>query len=162
MKITTKPKASDMRKKRVAANCRVSTLLDAQEDSLETQTAYYKSYIEAHPAWEFAGIYADKKTGTDSENRAGFQQMIDKACSGGIDTIAEIIARRTGIRTGTAIAAAGILTCLSAALVYDFQAVLIGIVVTALNGILLNLAVHLKTWLHSFRESGLSEVPVLK
>lgn len=82
--------------------------------------------------------------------------------SGGIDTIAEILARRTGIRTGTAIAAAGILTCLTAALVYDFKAVLIGIVVTALNGILLNLAVHLKTWLRAFRNSGLEEVPVLK
>lgn len=87
MKITTKPRARDMRKKRVAAYCRVSTLLDVQEDSLETQTAYYKSYIEAHPDWEFAGIYADQKTGTDSEKRVGFQQMVDKACSGGIDTI---------------------------------------------------------------------------
>ena len=87
MRITTKPRARDERKKRVAAYCRVSTLLDAQEDSLETQTAYYKSYIEAHPDWEFAGIYADQKTGTDSEKRVGFQQMVDKACSGGIDTI---------------------------------------------------------------------------
>lgn len=87
MKITTKPRARDMRKKRVAAYCRVSTLLEVQEDSLETQTTYYKSYIEAHPDWEFAGIYADQKTGTDSEKRIGFQKMIDRACAGGIDTI---------------------------------------------------------------------------
>ncbi len=61
MKITTKPRTRDLRKKKVAAYCRVSTLLNVQEESLETQTAYYKSYIEAHPDWEFAGIYAGKK-----------------------------------------------------------------------------------------------------
>ena len=87
MRITTKPRARDTRKKKVAAYCRVSTLLEVQEESLETQTAYYRTYIEAHPDWEFAGIYADKKTGTDSEKRIDFQNMIDKACSGGIDTI---------------------------------------------------------------------------
>ncbi len=87
MKITTKPRTRDLRKKRVAAYCRVSTLLEAQEDSLDTQTAYYKTYIEARPDWEFAGIFADKKTGTDAEKRVDFQRMIDKACSGGIDTI---------------------------------------------------------------------------
>lgn len=87
MKITTKPRTRDLRKKKVAAYCRVSTLLDVQEESLEMQTAYYKTYIEAHPDWEFAGIYADKKTGTDSEKRVEFQKMIDKACTGGIDTI---------------------------------------------------------------------------
>lgn len=59
--------------------------------------------------------------------------------SGGIDTAAEIIARRCNIRTGTAISAAGILTCFSGLLAYDLKVVLIGIAVTGLNGIILNL-----------------------
>lgn len=87
MKIITKPRTRDMRKRRIAAYCRVSTLLEVQEDSLETQTAHYKNYIEANPYWEFAGVFADKKTGTDSEHRTGFQKMIDLACAGKIDTI---------------------------------------------------------------------------
>lgn len=87
MKIITKPRTRDMRKRRIAAYCRVSTLLEVQEDSLETQTAHYKNYIEANPDWEFVGVFADKKTGTDSEHRTGFQKMIDLACAGKIDTI---------------------------------------------------------------------------
>lgn len=59
--------------------------------------------------------------------------------SGGIDTAAEIIANRFNIRTGTVISAAGILTCFSGLLVYDLKVVLIGIAVTGLNGIILNL-----------------------
>ena len=35
----------DQHKKRVAAYCRVSTLLEEQEDSIETQSNYYQSYI---------------------------------------------------------------------------------------------------------------------
>ena len=87
MKIYTKQRMRDTRKKRVAAYCRVSTLLESQEDSLEVQARYYTAYIEANPDWEYAGIYYDSKTGTDASRRSGFQRMIDKACNGQIDTI---------------------------------------------------------------------------
>lgn len=87
MKIIIKSKESEARKKRIAAYCRVSTLLEAQDESLETQTAYYRNYIEANPDWKFAGVYSDRKTGTDAKRREGFQKMIDKACNGKIDTI---------------------------------------------------------------------------
>lgn len=87
MKIYTKQRMRDIRKKRVAAYCRVSTLLESQEDSLEVQARYYTAYIEANPDWEYAGIYYDSKTGTDASRRSGFQRMIDKACNGQIDTI---------------------------------------------------------------------------
>ncbi len=36
-----------------------STDSDEQETSYETQIEHYTSYIESHPDWVFAGIYAD-------------------------------------------------------------------------------------------------------
>ena len=45
---------------RVAAYCRVSTDLDDQLNSYETQKAYYTEYIRKNPKWRFAGIYADE------------------------------------------------------------------------------------------------------
>ncbi len=44
---------------RVAAYCRVSTLLEQQESSFEAQKSYYTEMISANPNWKMAGIYAD-------------------------------------------------------------------------------------------------------
>ncbi|MBR1658547.1 MAG: recombinase family protein [Synergistaceae bacterium] len=77
----------DQHKKRVAAYCRVSTLLEEQEDSIETQSNYYQSYIASHDDWDFAGIYSDEKSGLDAEKRKGFQQMIKDALEGRVDYI---------------------------------------------------------------------------
>ena len=77
----------DRHKKRVAAYCRVSTLLEEQEDSIETQSNYYQSYIASHEDWDFAGIYSDEKSGLDAEKRKGFQQMIKDALEGRVDYI---------------------------------------------------------------------------
>ena len=74
-------------KKRVAAYCRVSTLLDAQQDSLETQTEYYSGKIRSNPDWEFAGIYSDERSGTDAKHRVGFQNLIRDAQDGKVDII---------------------------------------------------------------------------
>ena len=87
MKFTRIPRKRDLHKKRVAAYCRVSTLLEEQEDSFETQVSYYKSFIEANDEWEFAGIYSDEKSGTKAENRAGFQKLIRDALDGKVDYI---------------------------------------------------------------------------
>lgn len=87
MKITRIPRKRDLHKKRVAAYCRTSTDLDNQEDSYEMQMAYYTSFIEAHEEWEFAGIYADEKSGTKAENRPGFQKLIRDALDGKVDYI---------------------------------------------------------------------------
>ena len=84
-KIEAKPKRTTFR---VAAYARVSTKKEQQEESYETQKAYYQKKIEETPGWEFTGIYADKaKTGTKAKNRPGFQQMIADAESGKIDII---------------------------------------------------------------------------
>lgn len=87
MKITRIPRARDKHKKLVAAYCRVSTTLENQEESYETQLNYYTNYIKSNPEWEFAGVYSDEKSGTQAENRPGFQEMIRKALKGKIDYI---------------------------------------------------------------------------
>lgn len=53
-----------MKKKRVAAYCRVSKDIEEQETSIRIQMESYNQIIREHPDWELAGIYADKgKTG---------------------------------------------------------------------------------------------------
>lgn len=87
MRITRIPRNRDLRKKRVAAYCRVSTLLEEQEDSFETQVSYYTAYIASHEDWEFAGIYSDEKSGTKAENRPGFQKLIRDALEEKVDLV---------------------------------------------------------------------------
>lgn len=83
-----KIEASVAKKKlKVAAYCRVSTKRAEQEDSLEVQEATYTRYIQSNPAWEFAGLYADTRSGLNAEKRAGFLHMIADARAGKIDLI---------------------------------------------------------------------------
>jgi len=74
-------------KKRVAAYCRVSTDMEVQLSSIETQMESYKQMILEHPNWELAGIYADQETATEAHNRKEFQRMIADARAGKIDMI---------------------------------------------------------------------------
>lgn len=76
-----------LRRKRVAAYCRVSTGKDAMLHSLSAQVSHYSSYIQARPGWEYAGVYADEAfTGTKNE-RPKFQQMLSDCRAGKIDLI---------------------------------------------------------------------------
>ena len=71
-------------KKRVAAYARVSTLMEEQEESFETQRNYYEAFIRKHPDWELAGIYADRGiTGTSARKRTEFLRMIEASHRGG-------------------------------------------------------------------------------
>ncbi|QNO13321.1 recombinase family protein [Alkalicella caledoniensis] len=73
---------------KVASYCRVSSLSDPQEESLENQMIHYTNYIRSNPHWQFAGIYSDRgKTGTQIEKRTGFNKMVRDAIEGKIDTI---------------------------------------------------------------------------
>ena len=68
---------SKVGKKRVAAYARVSTLLEEQEDSYETQLKYYTRLIKSTPNWEFVKVYTDQgKSGATAEKRPGFMEMI--------------------------------------------------------------------------------------
>ena len=74
--------------RRVAAYARVSTNRECQQTSYEAQIQYYTRYIEKKPDWIFAGIYADEGvTGTSTQKRVAFLQMIQDAMDGKIDLI---------------------------------------------------------------------------
>ena len=44
---------------RAAAYCRVSTLLEEQDFSFESQVTYYKAFIETNPMLTLVDIYGD-------------------------------------------------------------------------------------------------------
>ena len=91
MKKITKidPVTSGQKKKlRVAAYCRVSTGMDEQLVSLETQKAHYEEYISSNPEWEFAGLYFDEGlSGTKKEKRPALMRMMKDCEDGKIDFI---------------------------------------------------------------------------
>ena len=73
---------------RVAAYCRVSTLLEQQESSFEAQKSYYTEMISANPNWKMAGIYADDGiSGTDMKKRDEFNRLLQDCEAGKIDMI---------------------------------------------------------------------------
>lgn len=82
-------KATDQKQKtRVAAYCRVSTDSDEQESSYDAQIQHYTSYIESHPDWVLAGIYADDGiSGVNTKKRDEFQRMINDCHDGKIDMV---------------------------------------------------------------------------
>ena len=73
---------------KVAAYCRVSTDMEIQKQSLETQIAAFNRIIDEHPGWVLAGIYADRGiSGTTVRHREQFKQMIEDARHGKIQYI---------------------------------------------------------------------------
>ena len=76
------------RQLRVAAYCRVSTNLEMQQNSYQSQKDYYTKLIASNPAWTLAGIFADKGiTGTSAAKRPAFQKMIRYCKAGKIDLV---------------------------------------------------------------------------
>lgn len=75
-------------RKRVAAYCRVSTDMEQQASSLETQMQSFREQIASRPGWELVDIYADEGlTGTNASKRVEFQRMIADCEAGKIDYI---------------------------------------------------------------------------
>lgn len=78
----------ETRKMNLAAYARVSTLTEEQEESFETQVAYYTALIRKTEQWNFTGVYADHgKSGLSAAKRPAFQRMIRDAMAGKIDVI---------------------------------------------------------------------------
>ena len=76
------------RRIRAAAYCRVSTLLEEQDQSYESQVEYYRAFIESQPEMELVDIYGDHgASGLRTENRPEFERMIQDALDGKIDVI---------------------------------------------------------------------------
>jgi site-specific DNA recombinase len=77
-----------VKKLRVAAYCRVSTEFEEQESSYTTQVNHYTDYINNHPEWLLAGIYADDGiSATNTKKREQFNKMIDDCMAGKIDMV---------------------------------------------------------------------------
>ena len=73
---------------RVAAYARVSTTMDEQNNSFEAQKDYYEKLITTTPGWTYTGIYADRGiSGTSTDHREGFQQLMEDCRAGKIDRI---------------------------------------------------------------------------
>lgn len=73
---------------RVAAYCRVSTVLEHQENSYEAQIAYYTEKIKNNQNWILAEIYADDgRSATNTKKRNDFNAMIEDCMAGKIDMV---------------------------------------------------------------------------
>lgn len=72
---------------RVGAYGRVSTDSRKQEDSLENQIAYYERIIKARSDYQFVKVYMDQGISGTSENRPGFQEMLEDARNKKLDLI---------------------------------------------------------------------------
>ena len=87
MQITRIPAQRENKKTRIAVYCRVSTKMEEQEDSLETQQAAYTDLISMRSDWELVGIYSDSLSGLSAEKRPEFMRMFNEALEGKIDRI---------------------------------------------------------------------------
>ena len=75
-------------KLRVAAYCRVSTLLESQQSSISAQRIHYIDYIASNPDWEPAGIYLEEGvSGTMAENRPELRRLMEDCRRGRVDLI---------------------------------------------------------------------------
>jgi site-specific DNA recombinase len=73
---------------RVAAYIRVSSYKEIQESSYNFQLEWYNELIGKNDDWELVGLFADHgKSGLRINDRAEFNNMIDKALKGEIDLI---------------------------------------------------------------------------
>ena len=73
---------------RAAAYCRVSTDSDEQETSYEAQVNHYTSFIQSHPGWELAGIFADEGlSGTQAKTRPQFNALITACEEGAVNLV---------------------------------------------------------------------------
>ena len=72
---------------RVAAYCRVSTKHEEQQQSLEAQIDYYTNYIQNHPNWVLVTVYSDTASGTRTNQRPGYQQLLKDCTSKKADMI---------------------------------------------------------------------------
>ena len=87
VRIIEPTKPQQPKRKRVCAYARVSTASDAQGESLENQTTYYRNLIEANPEYEYIGIFADQGITGTKDTRPEFQKMLAMAREENIDLI---------------------------------------------------------------------------
>lgn len=84
---TTAAAPSLPRLKKVAAYARVSCGKDEMLHSLAAQVSFYSDYIQRHPDWEYAGVYADVAVTGTTDKRPEFQRLIKDCNNGKIDLV---------------------------------------------------------------------------
>ena len=73
---------------KIAAYCRISTEKTDQINSLINQRIFFNDYINSYKGWKLVKIYADEGiSGTSTNKRTEFNNMISDAKSGKIDMI---------------------------------------------------------------------------
>lgn len=82
-----KPAVAAPRLERVAAYCRVSSGKDAMLHSLSAQVSRYSEFIQRHPGWAYAGVYADEALTGTKDNRPEFQRLLADCRAGRIDRV---------------------------------------------------------------------------
>lgn len=86
--INRQVKNEKSQKTRVAAYCRVSTLLEEQELSYESQCAYYKQLIASSRDMDLVGIYGDQGfSGLHASKRPEFLRLIRDCMDDKVDLI---------------------------------------------------------------------------
>ena len=103
-KITTIPSTQndlpiELRRLRVAAYCRVSTEQEEQTGSIELQELYYTQLIAENPNWKNAGIFSERATGLNLQERPEFRRMIELCRKNEIDLILTKSVSRFGRNT---------------------------------------------------------------
>ena len=72
---------------RVAAYCRVSTDQEEQDSSIELQELRYRQMIEENPNWENVGVFSERASGLNLQERSAFQAMMHQCREEKIDLI---------------------------------------------------------------------------
>ncbi len=71
----------------VAAYARVSSEKDSMYHSLSAQVSHYSAFIQKHPGWRYAGVYADNAMTGTTVKRPEFQRLLADCRAGKIDLI---------------------------------------------------------------------------
>ena len=116
-----KPTSQSPGKLRVCAYCRVSTVSEDQENSLENQKMHYEELIKSNPTYEYVDVYYDSGISGFKENRPGFQQMMQDARDGKIDLIITKSVSRFARNTVTVLKAARELKELGIGIFFELQ-----------------------------------------
>jgi len=74
-------------RKKVAAYCRASLETDRLLHSLSAQVSFYSSFIQKNPEWEYVGVYSDSGLSGTTDNRRGFQELLQDCEDGKVDLV---------------------------------------------------------------------------
>lgn len=116
-----KPSVDVDKKLRVCAYCRVSTIEEEQEHSLENQMGHYEEMIRSNSKYEFVNVYYDFGISGFKEKRPGFQKMMQDARDGKIDLIITKSISRFARNTVTVLKAARELKEIGVGIFFELQ-----------------------------------------